>query len=361
MSTKTGTKVTIEELLQELVQRDGSDLHLSAGAPPKVRVDGELLDTAHPLLRPDDTKNLIYSFLTGDQIARFEKSNEIDLSFGVDGLGRFRTNVFMQRGSVAAVLRMIPYNVRTFEDLGLPRQICQDVASLPRGLVLFTGATGSGKSTSLAAMLDFINQTRQAHVVTVEDPIEFLHRNKSCLFNQREIGSDTKDFKAALRSALRQDPDVVLVGELRDTETIEAALTIAETGHLTFGTLHTSDCVQSIGRIIDVFPSHQQQQARTQLSFTLQAVFCQQLIPVANGKGRALCLEVMLANSAVRSLIRDDKAHQIYSIIQTSGRIGMKTMNLSLAELVRKNSITLDQAMEHSGDVEDLKRTLARA
>ncbi len=353
--------VTIEELLQLLVERHGSDLHLSAGSPPKIRVDGTLIDTEHDLLKPDATKNLIYSFLTSDQIARFERDFELDLSFGVEGLGRFRVNVFHQRSSVAAVLRMIPAVVKRFEDLGLPRAICEEIAGLPRGLVLFTGATGSGKSTSLAAMLDHINESRSDHVVTVEDPIEFLHRNKSCLFNQREIGSDTKDFHRALRSALRQDPDVVLVGEMRDTETIEAALTIAETGHLTFGTLHTSDCVQSINRIVDVFPAHQQQQVRTQLSFTLQAVFCQQLIPSATGQGRALALEIMIANSAVRALIRDDKAHQIYSIIQTGGKLGMQTMNQSLCNLVRRHEITLEQAMSYSADVEDLKRTLARA
>jgi twitching motility protein PilT len=352
--------VTIEELLQILVDRGGSDLHLSAGSPPKIRVDGELVDTEYGALRPDDTKSLVYSFLTGEQIARFEKEFEIDLSFGVEGLGRFRVNVFFQRGTVAAVLRVIPYNVKSFEDLGLPRGICEEVADLPRGLVLFTGATGSGKSTSLAAMLDHINDRRTGHVVTVEDPIEFLHRNKGCLFNQREIGSDTRDFNRALRSALRQDPDVVLVGEMRDMETIEAALTIAETGHLTFGTLHTSDCVQSINRIVDVFPAHQQQQVRTQLSFTLQAVFCQQLLPMARGMGRALALEVMIANSAVRALIRDDKAHQIYSIIQTGGKAGMQTMNHSLAQLVRRNLITVEAALMHSGDVEDLKRTLGR-
>ncbi len=352
---------TIEELLQILTDQGGSDLHLSAGSPPKVRVDGHLYNTEHEMLRPDDTKNIIYSFLTNDQIARYEKDFELDLSFGVEGLGRFRVNVFYQRGSVAAVLRMIPAIVKGFEELGLPRAICEQVAGLPRGLVLVTGATGSGKSTSLAAMLDFVNETRSDHVLTVEDPIEFLHRNKGCLFNQREIGSDTKDFKRALRSALREDPDVVLVGEMRDMETIEAALTIAETGHLTFGTLHTSDCVGSITRVVDVFPSHQQQQIRTQLAFTLQAVFCQQPIPVAQGSGRALALEVMMANSAVRALIRDDKAHQIYSIIQTGGKLGMQTMNQSLADLVRTNDITFEQAENHSSDTEDLRRTLARA
>jgi twitching motility protein PilT len=353
--------VTIEELLQVLVDRKGSDLHLSAGSAPKVRINGTLVDTEHGVLKPETTKNLIYSFLTSDQIARFERDFELDLSFGVEGMGRFRVNVFHQRSSVASVLRMIPAVVKKFEDLGLPRAICEEVAGLPRGLVLFTGSTGSGKSTSLAAMLDFINDTRADHVVTVEDPIEFLHRNKQCLFNQREIGSDTKDFHRALRSALRQDPDVVLVGEMRDTETIEAALTIAETGHLTLGTLHTSDCVQSINRIVDVFPAHQQQQVRTQLSFTLQAVFCQQLIPIANGAGRTLALEIMIANAAVRALIRDDKAHQIYSIIQTGGKLGMQTMNQSLCNLVRRHEITLDQALSYSGDPEDLKRTLTRA
>jgi twitching motility protein PilT len=355
------SKVTIEELLQVLVDRNGSDLHISAGSPPKIRVDGDLANIEVDALRPEDTKGLVYSFLTGDQIARFEKDFEVDLSFGVEGMGRFRVNVFYQRGTVAAVLRVIPYNVKTFEQLGLPRDICVEVGSLPRGLVLFTGATGSGKSTSLAAMLDYVNESRCGHVVTVEDPIEFLHRNKNCLFNQREVGSDTRGFKHALRSALRQDPDVVLVGEMRDMETIEAALTIAETGHLTFGTLHTSDCVQSINRIVDVFPSHQQQQVRTQLSFTLQAVFCQQLLPVARGQGRVLALEVMIANSAIRALIRDDKAHQIYSIIQTGGKMGMRTMNQSLGELVRRNYITFEQALTHSSDPEDLKRTLARS
>ncbi len=352
--------VAIEELLQILVDQGGSDLHLSAGSPPKVRVDGDLYDTEHDVLKSEDTKSIVYSFLTSDQIARFEQDYELDLSFGVDGLGRFRVNVFYQRGSVAAVLRMIPAIVRTFEELGLPRALCEQIASLPRGLVLVCGATGSGKSTTLAAMLDFVNETRSDHVLTVEDPIEFLHRNKGCLFNQREIGSDTKNFTSALRSALREDPDVVLVGEMRDIETIEAALTIAETGHLTFGTLHTSDCVQAINRVVDVFPSHQQQQIRTQLSFTLQGVFCQQLIPTAAGSGRALAMEIMVANSAVRALIRDDKAHQIYSIIQTSGKLGMQTMNQALGELVQQNVITYDQALNHSSDLEDLKRTLQR-
>jgi twitching motility protein PilT len=327
---------------------------------PRIRVDGSLVATEHDVLRPDTVKRLVYSFLTGEQVARFERELEIDLSFGVEGLGRFRTNVFLQRGTVASVLRMIPYQIRTFDELGLPSKICDEVCSLPRGLVLVTGATGSGKSTTLAAMVDSINASRALHIVTVEDPIEFLHRNKSCLVNQREVGGDTQSFKRSLRSALRQDPDVVLVGEMRDTETIEAALTIAETGHLTFATLHTSDCVQTINRVVDVFPAHQQQQVRTQLSFSLQAVLCQQLLPAAAGRGRVLALETMIANSAIRSLIRDDKAHQIYSIIQTGGKLGMRTMNQSLHELCRRNLITYDEALAHSGDVEDLKRTFAR-
>jgi twitching motility protein PilT len=356
----TGTTPTIEELLQILVERRGSDLHLAAGNPPRIRVDGNLVSTEHVVLNPDVCKRLVYSFLSGDQIARFERELEIDLSFGVEGLGRFRTNVFYQRGTVAAVLRMIPYQIRAFEELGLPRGICEEVCNIPRGLVLVTGATGSGKSTTLAAMIDYVNATRAQHIVTVEDPIEFLHRGKSCLVNQREVGSDTQSFKRALRSALREDPDVVLVGEMRDMETIEAALTIAETGHLTFATLHTSDAVMTINRVVDVFPAHQQQQVRTQLSFTLQAVFCQQLLPRSDGSGRCLALEVMIANSAIRSLIRDDKAHQIYSLIQTGGKLGMKTMNQSLHELCRQNVITYDDALSYSGDVEDLKRTFAR-
>jgi twitching motility protein PilT len=255
---------------------------------------------------------------------------------------------------------MIPYQIKTFDELGLPARLCEEVCNIPRGIVLVTGATGSGKSTTLAAMIDHINRTRPLHIVTVEDPIEFLHRNKASLVNQREIGGDTQGFKRALRSALRQDPDVVLIGEMRDTETIEAALTIAETGHLTFATLHTSDCVQTINRVVDVFPSHQQQQVRTQLSFSLQAVFCQQLLPAASGQGRVLALETMIANSAIRSLIRDDKAHQIYSIIQTGGKLGMRTMNQSLHELCRRNLISYEDALAHSGDVEDLKRQFAR-
>ena len=351
--------VSIEELLKILVERGGSDLHITTGSPPRVRVDGTLVPTEHEVLVPDVTQKLVYSVLDTEQIARFEREWELDLSFGVQGMGRFRTNVFRQRGAVGAVLRIIPEKVLGLEKLGLQVDLCQRLCEMPKGLVLVTGATGSGKSTTLAAMLDYINDHRRDHVITIEDPIEFVHRNKQSLFNQREVGSDTKGFGKALRSVLRQDPDVVLIGEMRDTETIEAALTLSETGHLTFGTLHTSDAVQTINRIIDVFPSHQQPQIRTQLSFTLQAVFCQQLLPRKQGKGRVLCAEVMVVNAAIRALIREDKAHQIYSIIQTSGRVGMRTMNQALSELVKTNQVHLDEALAHSSEVDDLKRQLS--
>lgn len=348
--------LTIETLVQLLVKNGGSDVHISAGARPKIRVDGELVDTEYDVLDPEITQRLLYSVLDNEQIARFEKNWELDLSFGIQGLGRFRTNVFLQRGAVGGVLRIIPYEIVDFKALGLPEAVCKKLCTLPKGMILVTGATGSGKSTTLAAMLDYINQTRHDHVVTVEDPIEFIHQNKQCLFNQREIGSDTKGFKDALRAVLRQDPDVVLIGEMRDVETIEAALTIAETGHLTYATLHTSDCAQTINRIIDVFPSYQQQQVRTQLSFVLQAVFCQQLLQHRSGKGRVLASEIMIVNQAIRSLVRDDKVHQIYSQLQVGGKMGSKTMNQSLFDLVIKNSISRDEAFARSTDPDDLVR-----
>jgi twitching motility protein PilT len=352
--------VGIEELLQIMVQRGGSDLHITAGAPPKVRVDGSLVSTEHEVLAPDMTKKIIYSVLTSEQIAKFERDLELDLSFGIDGLGRFRTNVFMQRGAIGGVFRVIPYAIQTFEEPGLPRETCEMFCAQPKGLVLVTGATGSGKSTTLAAMIDHINQHRCEHVITIEDPIEYLHRNKNCLFNQREVGSDTHSFSNALRSVLREDPDVILIGEMRDLETIELALILAETGHLTFATLHTSDTVQTINRIVDVFPSHQQQQVRTQLSFVLSGVICQSLIPRSSGRGRVLACEVMVANQAIRSCIRENKAHQIYSLIQTGGKYGMKTGNQSLFDLYESGAITYDEAMSRTTDPEDLKRTFQR-
>lgn len=353
--------ITLEELLRIMVERGGSDLHISAGSAPRVRLDGALVEVPQTeVLGPEQTKKLIYSVLDGQQIARFEQDLELDMSFGLSGVGRFRVNVFYQRGAVGSVLRTIPYEIFSFEQLGLPRDVCLRLCEINKGLVLVTGATGSGKSTSLASMIDYINQTRQDHIITIEDPIEFVHRNKQCLVNQREVGTDTMGFNSSLRRVLRQDPDVVLIGEMRDKETIEAGLTLAETGHLTFATLHTSDCVQTINRIIDVFPAYQQNQIRTQLSFVLEGVFCQQLLPRASGRGRALAAEVMMPNSAIRSLIREDKCHQILSHIQTGAKVGMRTMNQSLYELYRTNQITWDDAMMYSTDVEDLKRTSQR-
>ncbi len=350
--------IAIEELIQTMVDRKGSDLHITAGSPPRCRIDGELVAIDGQMLDPEGTQKMVYGLLTSDQVARFEKEWELDFSFGLQGLGRFRTNVFRQRGAVGAVLRIIPAQVIAIEKLGLPLKVCKEICELPKGLILVTGATGSGKSTTLASMLDYINRTRQEHVITVEDPIEFVHENKKCLFNQREVGQDTRAFPKALRSVLRQDPDIVLIGEMRDLETIEAALTIAETGHLTFATLHTSDAAQSLNRVIDVFPPHQQAQVRTQLSFVLQAVICQQLMPHASGRGRVLSAEVMVITAGIRSLIREGKVHQVYSLIQTGGGLGMRTMNQALAELCKAGSVKLDVALGSTPDPEDLKRIL---
>jgi len=353
--------ITLEELLSLMVERGGSDLHLAAGSPPRIRVDGKLIELPGvDVLGPEATQKIIYSVLDRDQVARFEQEKELDMSFGVSGLGRFRVNVFYQRNAVGSVLRVIPYEVKGFDALGLPKPICESLCAKRKGLILVTGATGSGKSTSLASMIDHINMQRQDHIVTIEDPIEFVHRNKRCLVNQREVGNDTSGFNEALRRVLRQDPDVVLIGEMRDKGTIEAGLTLAETGHLTFATLHTSDCVQTINRIVDVFPAYQQNQIRTQLSFVLEGVFCQQLIPMQNSRGRALCAEIMCPTSAIRSLIREDKCHQIISHLQTGGKYGMKTMNQSLYELYKKSQITWDDALHHTTDPEDLKRTFQR-
>ena len=352
--------ITMEELLALMVRQGGSDLHISVNSPPRIRVDGELLPVEHPPLSADETRRLATSVLTSDQIAKLDRDWELDCSFGLEGSGRFRANVFYQQGACAAVMRAIPNNTPDFERLGMPRQVCEKICNMNSGLVLVTGATGSGKSTSLAAMIDYINKNHQGHIVTVEDPVEFTHRHQKCVVTQREVGQDTQSFGRALRSILRQDPDFVLVGELRDHETIEAALTLAETGHLTFGTLHTSDAVQTVNRIIDVFPSHQQAQVRTQLSFTLEAVFCQQLLPLSSGRGRALAAEIMLATPAIRALIRDGKGHQVYSQIQTGGRLGMRTMSQSLAELVKTNKVSLSTAEKYVSDSSELK-TLVRA
>ena len=350
--------INLHQLLKELVDRNGSDLHITTNSPPQLRIDGELTPTNLPPMTAVETKQLCYSVLTEAQKHKFEEENELDLSFGVKGLSRFRGNIFVQRGAVAGVFRVIPYKILTFEELGLP-PVVKELCSKSRGLVLVTGPTGSGKSTTLASMIDRINTERHDHIVTIEDPIEYLHPHKGCLVNQREVGADTKAFKNALKYVLRQDPDVVLVGELRDLETIEAALTLAETGHLCFATLHTNSCAQTINRIIDVFPPYQQTQVRTQLSFVLEGVLSQILIPKATGSGRALALEVMVPNPAIRNLIREDKIHQIYSQMQVGqDKFGMQTMNQCLCTLFQKRQITLDDAMGRSSDPDELKQML---
>jgi twitching motility protein PilT len=323
-----------------------------------IRVRGELIPLEYPPLKPQDTRQLCYSVLTDAQKHRFEENQELDLSFGVRGLSRFRANVFMQRGALAGAFRLIPYQIRSFQELGLP-SVVDELCSKPRGLILVTGPTGSGKSTTLASMIDKINTDRREHIVTIEDPIEFTHQHKSCIVNQREVHQDTKGFHSALRSILRQDPDVVLIGEMRDLETIEAALTVSETGHLTFGTLHTNSCVQTINRVIDVFPAHQQPQVRAQLSFVLEGVLCQTLIPTLDGRGRALSLEIMVPNAAIRNLIREDKVHQVYSQIQVGqAKSGMQTMNQSLLNLYQRRVISFDDAMSRSADPDELKQMM---
>jgi twitching motility protein PilT len=350
--------VTLQQLLKAMVDKGASDLHLSINSPPQLRIDGDLVPLRVNPLGPVELKQLCYSILTDAQKSKFEEEQELDLSFGVKNLCRFRANVFMQKGAVGAVFRTIPFKIRTFEELGLP-PIIEELCNKPRGLVLVTGPTGSGKSTTLAAMIDKINTERHEHIITLEDPIEFLHQHKSCVVNQREIGTDTHSFKKALRSVLRQDPDVVLVGEMRDLETIEAALTTAETGHLCFGTLHTNSAPQTINRVIDVFPPHQQSQIRAQLSFVLEGVVCQTLLPKASG-GRVAALEVMIPNSAIRNLIREDKLHQIYSQMQLGqGTSGMQTLNQCLAGLYLKREVTLEDAIGASSDPNELQQIIA--
>ncbi len=345
----------LHQLLQTMVKKGASDLHITTGSPPQLRVDGQLMPIQSPPLTAPETKQLCYSILTDSQKHKFEENNELDLSFGVKGLARFRSNIFMQRGAVAGAFRTIPFKIMNFEELGLP-PVVKDLAKKPRGMVLVTGPTGSGKSTTLATIIDKINSERHEHIITVEDPIEFLHPHKKCIVNQREVGSDTSGFKVALKYILRQDPDVVLVGEMRDLETIEAALTISETGHLVFATLHTNSCVQTINRVIDVFPSYQQPQVRAQLSFVLEGVMSQALLPKSSGGGRVLGLEIMVPNSAIRNLIREDKIHQVYSQMQVGQtKFGMQTLNQSLYTLYMKRIITLDDAISRSQDPEEFR------
>jgi twitching motility protein PilT len=358
---ETVPQISLSELLRKLAELGGSDLHITTGSPPQVRVDGHLRPLeSYRVLTSADTKQLAYSVLTDAQKHRFEENLELDFSFGVKGLSRFRANLFNQRGAVGAVFRAIPYEIKAFEDLGLPA-VVKELCNKPRGLILVTGPTGSGKSTTLAAMIDKINRDRHEHILTIEDPIEFLHNHKGCLINQREVNADTHGFASALRTALRQDPDVVLVGEMRDLETIESALRIAETGHLTLATLHTNSAASTINRIIDVFPSDQQAQIRAQLSLVLEGILCQALLPRAEGSGRAMALEILVPNGAIRNLIREDKVHQIYSMMQTGqDKYGMQTFNQSLATLYHKRQISLDTAMQRSSNTDELRELIDR-
>ncbi|HVD71366.1 MAG TPA: type IV pilus twitching motility protein PilT [Actinomycetota bacterium] len=348
----------IPELLGKLLEAQGSDLHLTAGTPPTVRVHGELERLEeYPPLTPRALQGMIYAILPQKMRERFEQELELDMSYSLPGRARFRVNVYMQRDAVGAVFRVIPFEIKGLDDLGLP-PVAADLARFPRGFVVVTGPTGSGKSTTLAAMVDVVNRERAGHIMTVEDPIEFLHKHKSCVVNQREIGADTHSFAAALKHVLRQDPDVILVGEMRDLETISTAITAAETGHLVFATLHTQDAPQTIDRIIDVFPPHQQQQTRVQLSTTLQGVITQQLVPTVDGKGRVVAAEVMVATPGIRNLIREGKVHQIYSAMQAGGRYGMQTMDMSLASHVKAGRVTQQMAFERCHDPEELQRLI---
>ncbi len=355
------TQLTLPELLKKMTDLGGSDLHITTKSPPQVRVHGHLrpLD-GYPQFSPAETKRLAYSVLTDAQKHRFEENLELDFSFGLKGMSRFRANLFNQKGAVGAVFRAIPYEISSFEKLGLP-QVVRDLCNKPRGLILVTGPTGSGKSTTLASMVDKINEERHEHILTIEDPIEFLHNHKNCVVNQREVNADTHGFSDALRTALRQDPDVVLVGEMRDLETIEMALRIAETGHLTFATLHTNSAASTINRIIDVFPAGQQAQVRTQLSLVLEGILCQALLQKATGDGRAMAMEILIPNSAIRNLIREDKIHQIYSMMQTGqDKFGMQTFNQALATLYHKRQINLDTAMQRTSNADELKELIER-
>jgi twitching motility protein PilT len=350
----------MHQLLKAMIEKGASDLHITTGTAPQLRIDGKLHPLRMPPLSPPETKQLCYSVLTDAQKHVFEETNELDLSFSVQKLSRFRANVFVQRGNVAGAFRAIPFKIKSFEELNLPR-IVSDLSQRPRGLILVTGPTGSGKSTTLATMIDKINNERNEHIVTIEDPIEYLHHHKGCVVNQREVGADTQTFKKALKYILRQDPDVVLIGEMRDLETIEAALTVAETGHLCLATLHTNSAIQTINRIVDVFPPYQQAQIRAQLSFVLEGVMCQALLPRANGPGRAMALEVMIPNAAIRNLIREDKIHQVYSAMQVGQeKFGMQTMNQSLAALLQRRLISLEDALGRSPDPDELRNQVGR-
>src|SRR3954469_14698967 len=352
--------LSLSDLLKRMLEMNGSDLHITTNSPPQIRVHGHLVPLDLPQLTPAETKQLAYSVMTDAQKHRFEEHLELDFSFGLKGLARFRANVFNQRGATSAVFRVIPFEIKSFPQLGLPTIVAK-LCEKPRGLVLVTGPTGSGKSTTLAAMLDKVNTERHDHIITIEDPIEFVHQNKNCLVNQREVHSDTQSFSNALRAALREDPDVVLIGEMRDLETIESALRIAETGHLTFGTLHTNSAASTINRVIDVFPSHQQSQIRAQLSLVLEGVVCQSLLPKVGGQGRACAMEILIPNAAVRNLIREDKIHQIYSAMQFGqDKYGMQTFNQALASLYFSKQISLETALLRSSMQDELQEMINR-
>ncbi|MGA6982400.1 MAG: type IV pilus twitching motility protein PilT [Candidatus Sulfotelmatobacter sp.] len=352
--------LSLSDLLKRMLEMNGSDLHVTTNSPPQIRVHGHLVPLDLPQMTPAETKQLAYSVMTDSQKHRFEESLELDFSFGLKGLARFRANVFNQRGATAAVFRLIPFEIKSFNQLGLPAVVSK-LCDKPRGLVLVTGPTGSGKSTTLAAMIDKINSERHDHILTIEDPIEFVHMNKNCLVNQRELHADTKSFTDALRAALREDPDVVLIGEMRDLETIESALRIAETGHLTFGTLHTNSATSTINRIIDVFPAHQQPQIRAQLSLVLEGVMCQTLVPTVTGKGRAMIMEILIPNPAVRNLIREDKIHQVYSAMQSGqDKYGMQTFNQALATAYLQKQVSLEVALQRSSNPEELQEMINR-
>jgi twitching motility protein PilT len=360
MTAPAQSPVSLRTLLDEMIERDASDLHVTAGDRPKLRVDGDIVNSAiEHVLTPRDTLQLAYSVLTENQKKRFEMEDELDFSFGIANLSRFRGNVFKQRGCVTMVIRRIPFQIKTFAELQLPGVIAS-FAERPRGLVLVTGPTGSGKSTTLAAMIDKINTERRGHIITVEDPIEFIHRHRNCIINQREVGADTKSFASALKYALREDPDVILIGEMRDLETIQAALTIAETGHLVFATLHTNSAAEAINRIIDVFPSHQQSQVRAQLAFVLEGIITQVLLPKISGRGRAMAAEVLVVTPAIRALIRDDKVHQIYSLMQSGKKFGMQTMNDALYQLYVNRQVSADECVRSSGDPNEFLRMIGK-
>jgi twitching motility protein PilT len=355
------SSVNLRVLLEEMIERDASDLHITAGERPKMRIDGEIQSSKLDfVMTPKDTLQLAYSVLTENQKKRFEMDDELDFSFGIQNLARFRGNCFKQRGCVSMVIRQIPFSIKTFDDLKLP-DVIRKMAERPRGLVLVTGPTGSGKSTTLAAMIDKINKERKGHIITVEDPIEFIHRHQGCIVNQREVGTDTKSFGTSLKYALRQDPDVILIGEMRDLDTIQAALTISETGHLAFATLHTNSAAEAINRIIDVFPSHQQSQVRAQLAFVLEGVITQTLLPKAKGKGRAMAAEILVVTPAVRALIRDDKIHQIYSTMQSGKKFGMQTMNDALYNLYINREVALEDCVRTSHDPNEFLRMIGQS